>query len=246
MNTAPTSTSLTASPASACAASRSRTASAIANLSASKDAEINGNTSGRVTNKGMEGLAISPTARPCSASCRARCSRTGRRWPQDNRIVKIDIATGNVSQFAFDNQIGTKTYNSSELALNDHQLLVLERDGKGLGDGSPTPRQPSSRSPRSDLSGATDVSNISGAANLAAVAIVGTFPRHQGHPERCRHQRSARSPGQTGGHRLGQDVVINGTTKHTFYLANDNVLSAVIPNGGSVAAPTTTSSLSRL
>jgi hypothetical protein len=41
-----------------------------------------------------------------------------------------------VSQYAYDNYIAAfaKTYNSSEiLALNSHEFLVLERDGKGLG-----------------------------------------------------------------------------------------------------------------
>ncbi|MFO1228739.1 esterase-like activity of phytase family protein [Roseateles sp.] len=212
---------------------------AIANLSASKDAEINGNTSGRVTNKGMEGLAISPDGKTLFGFMQSPLLQDGGDGGRYNRIVKIDIATGNVSQFAFDNQIGTKTYNSSELlALNDHQLLVLERDGKGLGDGSPGSKAAVKQITKIDLSGATDVSNISGAANLAAVAIVGTKFLDIKAALNAAGISDAQIPSKLEGIAFGQDVVINGTTKHTFYLANDNdFLSAVIPNGGSVASP---------
>ena len=58
-----------------------------------------------------------------------------------NRIVTIDIATGATKQFAYNNVIGGKTYGSSEiLALNSHQFLVLERDGKVFASGPLGPR----------------------------------------------------------------------------------------------------------
>ena len=56
-----------------------------------------------------------------------------------NRVVAIDLETEQVRQYVYDNFLAdkAKTFNSSELlALNDHELLVLERDGKGLGDDS--------------------------------------------------------------------------------------------------------------
>ena len=110
---------------------------AIANLSSSGAAEIAGNASGRVANKGMEGLAITPDGTALIGFMQSPLAQDGGDGGQANRIVRIDIATGLVSQFAYDNRIGSKNYNSSEIiALNDHEFLVLERDGKSLGDES--------------------------------------------------------------------------------------------------------------
>jgi hypothetical protein len=71
------------------------------------------------------------------------------------------------------NIIAGKAYNSSEiLALNDHQFLILERDGKGLGDGSNAKIK---QVWAVDISGASDVSTMSGAADLLARAPAKTL-----------------------------------------------------------------------
>src|SRR5499427_9966932 len=110
---------------------------AVSHLSPVGATEISGNTSGRVANKGMEGLAISPDGRTLFGAMQSPLIQDGGDGGRTNRIVTIDVATGATHEYAYDNRIGSKNFNSSEiLALNSHQFLVLERDGKGLGDGS--------------------------------------------------------------------------------------------------------------
>src|SRR5437868_13543574 len=58
------------------------------------------------------------------------------------RIVKIDVFTGITHEYGYPlTNIGTAAKPkyptvSDIVAVNDHQFLVDERDGKGLGDGS--------------------------------------------------------------------------------------------------------------
>jgi hypothetical protein len=90
------------------------------------------------------------------------------------RIVTIDIATGKLTHeyaYKLDN-IGTaskpKYPSVSEIvAINDHEFIIDERDGKGLGDGSNAAVK---RLYKIDLAGAEDVSNLTGASALAANA----------------------------------------------------------------------------
>lgn len=146
---------------------------AVASMSSKGAAEISGNTDGRVANKGMEGLAISPDGTTLFGFMQSPLLQDGGDGGRANRIVSIDIATGATHEFAYDNQIGTKNYNSSEiLAINNHEFLVLERDGKGLGDGSNAAIK---QLWKVDLDGATDITSITGQANLLA---------NQGHPDK--------------------------------------------------------------
>ena len=111
----------------------------IANLSSNSAAEIAGNTAGRVANKGMEGLAITPDGKVLVGFMQSPLLQDGGDGGRSNRVVTIDVATHAIKQYAYDNRVGGKNYNSSEIfALNDHQFLVLERDGKGLENGSST------------------------------------------------------------------------------------------------------------
>ena len=111
---------------------------AIANLSSNGATEIANNTSGRVANKGMEGLAITPDGKTLVGFMQSPLKQDGGDGGRANRMITIDIASGETREYAYDNKIGNKNYNSSEiLALNDHRFLVLERDGKGLGDVTP-------------------------------------------------------------------------------------------------------------
>ena len=61
-----------------------------------------------------------------------------------------------------------KTTISEIVAINNHEFLVDERDSKGLADDSQAVFK---RLYRIDLQGAFDVSNLSGAANLAGNAV---------------------------------------------------------------------------
>lgn len=212
---------------------------AVANLSAVGKTEISGNTSGRVANKGMEGLAISPDGKTLYGFMQSPLIQDGGDGGRYNRIVKIDVASGAVSQYAYDNQVGSSTYNSSELlALNDHQLLVLERDGKGLGAGSSAAFK---QIRQIDLSGATEISNIASldpkkSGIAATVAVSGTLFLDIRAALNAAGISDAQIPSKLEGITFGQDIMINGVTKHTLYLANDNdFMGAVAPAGNSVA-----------
>lgn len=152
----------------------------IANQNSLGATEISGNTSGRVTNKGMEGLAISPDGTKLYGILQSALIQDGGDTSagKTNRIVQIDIATGATKEFAVSNQFtvngSTKGYNNSELiAINDTTLAFLPRDGKGLGDGSPAVMK---QIWAIDLSKATDANDITG---LVADKSTGLFTGKQ-------------------------------------------------------------------
>lgn len=193
--------------------------------------EISGNTRGRVANKGMEGLAISPDGSTLFGFMQSPLIQDGGDGGRANRIVKIDIATGAVSQYAYDNFIPAfnKAYNSSEiLALNSHEFLVLERDGKGLGDNSVAVVK---QLWKVDLAGATDVSGLEGAEALLAKAPAKTLFADLKAVMNAAGITDNLIPAKLEGIAFGEDVVVDGVTKHTLYLANDNDFLAVAPGG---------------
>ena len=192
----------------------------ITNSSSLGATEISGNSIGRVTNKGMEGLAISPDGKKLVGFMQSPLAQDGGDGGRYNRIVTIDIATGEVKQFAYDNQIGSKTYNSSEiLAVNDNKYLVLERDGKGLGDGSPAVIK---QLRLVDLLGAQDVSNVTGATALAALAVQPTLFLDLKAMLNAFGIADTQVPAKLEGAAFGADVLIAGQLNHTLWIANDN------------------------
>ena len=191
---------------------------AASNLSANSATEISSNTVGRVANKGMEGLAITPDGKTLVGFEQSPLIQDGGDGGQYNRIVTI--ATGATKQFAYNNKIGTKTYNSSEiLAVNDHKFLVLERDGKGLGDGSSAVMK---QLRLVDISGAQDVSDLSGASSLAPIARNSTLFLDLKAALNAKGLSSADIPAKLEGAAFGDDMVIDGQTRHTLWIANDN------------------------
>nr|WP_316639443.1 esterase-like activity of phytase family protein [uncultured Roseateles sp.] len=212
---------------------------AISTLSSSKDVEISANTAnGRITNKGMEGLAITPDGKTLVGFMQSPLGQDGGDGGRYNRIVKIDIASGAVTQYAYDNAIGGKNYNSSELlALNDHQFVVLERDGKGLGDGSPGSKAAVKQLYTLDLSGATEVSGIADLRTQPGVAVKGSLFLDIKAVLNAKGISDALIPSKLEGIAFGDDVMVGGVLKHTLYLANDNdFLGAVTPNGSKLSS----------
>ncbi|RQO58727.1 pyruvate-binding protein [Paucibacter sp. KBW04] len=209
---------------------------AINNLSAQGAVEIASNaSSGRITNKGMEGLAITPDGKTLVGFMQSPLAQDGGDGGRYNRIVKIDIASGATSQYAYDNQIGGKNFNSSEiLALNEHQFLVLERDGKGLGaDNNAATKQLR----LVDLNGATEVSGIADLRKQSGVALKTSQFLDIRAMLNAAGISDANIPSKLEGISFGADVMVNGVLKHTLYLANDNdFLGAVTPAGGSTAS----------
>jgi hypothetical protein len=198
---------------------------AITNLSPQGDVEIADNKVGRISNKGMEGLAITPDGRTLVGIMQANLEQDA---TNSLRIVTIDIETGNTHEFAY--QLTDGSGASEILAINNHQFLVDERDGKGLGDKPLPTDKPSKAEVKKlyliDLNGAQDVSGVSG--DLSKYAVGKTFFLDIVSKLNTAGMDSLFIPSKLEGIAFGQDVVIGGATKHTLYVANDNDFLGVI------------------
>ena len=131
----------------------------IARLSAEAAEEGAQNTSGRQPNGGLEGLAIIPDGTKLYASMQRpliQDSRPGKkegdkRTGTNTRIIEFDVASGKTREFLYPLD-DTKNGVSEILAINSHEFLVLERDGKGGLEAV------TKKLFKVDLAGATDIS----------------------------------------------------------------------------------------
>jgi len=193
---------------------------AITNLSSVGATEIANNTSGRVTNKGVEGLAITPDGGTLVALVQSPLIQDGGDGGRVNRMVTIDVASGATHEYVYDNQINNKNFNSSEIiALNDHQFLIDTRDGKGLGDGS---KAVVKQLWAVDIAGATDVSQLSGQAALLPLAVPKVLFLDIVAVLTANGIDVTQIPAKIEGLAFGRDVVRNGVTTHTLFVGNDN------------------------
>jgi len=219
---------------------------AIAALSPRNALEIAGNATGRVTNKGMEGLALTPDGKMLIGIMQANLEQDKKK---SLRIVTVDIKSGATHEYAYKLTDGSGV--SEIVAVNNHQFLVDERDGSGLGD---TPLLTDAASPATvkelfliDLTGAKDITAITGPnADLSAYAVNKTLFLDVVGKLTAAGIDSYLIPSKIEGVTFGQDVVVNGVTKHTLFIANDNdFLSAVAdpfkapgdPSRGMIANP---------
>jgi hypothetical protein len=203
---------------------------AISHLSAVGADEIAMNTSGRVTNKGMEGLAITPDGRTLVGAMQSPLAQDGGDVKGGvTRIVTIDIKTGKVHQYAYQLDAGTKTTISEILAINDHQLLVDERDSKGRAD-APGSKAAFKRLFIIDLQFAHDVSDLQGKAAIAPFAVAKTLFLDIVNALTIAPASldPSQIPAKLEGIAFGDDVTWvdavtrQPVTKHTLFLANDN------------------------
>lgn len=209
---------------------------------ATESSEIAANTSGRVTNKGMEGLAITPDGKTLVGVMQSPLAQDGGTAASTVRIVTIDLATGKVThEYAYQlDNIGTAAkpkYGSiSEIvAINDHEFIIDERDGKGLGDDSKAVQK---KLYTINLSGAQDVSNDTGAAALTGKAVTKTLfvdlvalLKANGYTDRT-------IPAKIEGLAFGPDVWVDGVLQHSLIVVNDNdFLDMVDVNGTLTANP---------
>lgn len=142
-------------------------------------------TSGRQDNRGFEGVTRSPDGTKLFAVLQDPLVNEGDpdgRRSRNVRIVEYDTATGDsVAQYVYqlesldeinervpddtfgENAQGRNIGISAITALNDNELLVLERDNRGVGVEDPTGEGSvaSKRVYKIDLTNATDVSNQS-------------------------------------------------------------------------------------
>jgi len=120
-----------------------------------------GNTAGKRTNRGFEGLAISPDGTRVYAMLQSAMLEEGGGNGVCNRIVEFDFESGvAVAQYAYQMEGSSQGRGISALvALNDHEFLVLERNNRGIGVGAES-SPPNKKVFRIDLTGAADLSNV--------------------------------------------------------------------------------------
>ena len=188
--------------------------------------------SGRVANKGMEGLAISPDGKTLFGAMQSPLIQDGGTAAPNTRIIMIDVASGAVrGEFAYEfTNIGTaakpKFGTISEIvAINGHQLLVDERDGNGLGDDSTASFK---KLFVIDLAGAQDVSNLTGAAALAGKAAQKTLFLDVVAALNGHGIAKTDIPAKIEGVTFGADLNVGGVMKHTLFVANDNDFIATV------------------
>lgn len=99
-----------------------------------------GNDAGKRSNRGLEGLAITPDGNHAFAMLQSPMLDEGGAGQTGSfsRIVKFDTTTGEaVAQYAYKmERTGQGQGTSGIVALNDTQFLVLERNNRGVGVGA--------------------------------------------------------------------------------------------------------------
>jgi len=187
--------------------------------------EISGNTIGRTANKGMEGLAITPdgnTLVGIMQNALIQDAAQGGAAVNLLRIVAIDVASGATHEYAY--LLTTGTGVSEILAINNHEFLVDERDGRGREGGN----NGTSNDARVkhlfkiDLDGAVDVSNEDG-LTAAMHAVSKTLFLDLVAALTGNGIAANRIPAKIEGIAFGPDVrVDNHTRLHTLWISNDN------------------------
>jgi hypothetical protein len=190
----------------------------VSTLSSQGKTETGLNTSGRTDNKGMEGLAITPDGKTLVGIMQASLIQDAadKATKKMVRIVTIDIATGATKEFGYMLTVGSGV--SEITAINDHQFLIDERDGAGLGDGSSAVAK---QFFTIDIANAVDITNMSGATAAAAAVTKKPFLDLVA-ALNANGITSDQIPAKIEGVTFGQDVSWNGDLYHTLYIANDN------------------------
>ncbi|PWT78914.1 MAG: pyruvate-binding protein [Acidobacteria bacterium] len=192
----------------------------VSTLSSQGTVEISGNTSGRVANKGMEGLAITPDGKTLVGimqNALIQDAAAGGAAKNLLRIVTIDIASGAVThQYGY--LLTTGSGVSEILALNNNELLVDERDGKGRGDGSNAKIK---QFFKIDLSTAIDIRDMDG-LTAASNAVGKTLFLDLLQLLTNNGIAASNIPAKIEGISFGADVRQGRTTYHTLWIANDN------------------------
>ncbi len=132
-----------------------------------------GNNAGKRSNRGFEGLAISPDGQFAYAMLQSATLDEGGGAGSVSRIVKFDTTTGEaVAQFAYQmKRSGQGQGTSALVAINAHEFYVIERNNRGIGVGADLATA-DKEVYRINLAGATDVSHIDLDAPLAAYTKV--------------------------------------------------------------------------
>ena len=191
----------------------------VANLKPVGTDEIADNTSGRTANKGMEGLAITPDGRTLVGIIQAALiqdAAEGGDAANLLRIVSIDVRSGRTHEYGY--LLTTGSGVSEIVALNQHEFLVDERDGKGRGDDS---KAKVKQIFKINLKGAVDIADMDG-TTAAANAVGKTLFLDLVQLLTANGITADQIPAKIEGLALGSDVWYNGGKVHTLWVANDN------------------------
>jgi hypothetical protein len=200
----------------------------IAHPSASGATELSENSSGRQSNRGMEGLAISPGGNTLFGLMQSPLLQDGgldnhfQRIGVNIRLLKLDLKTGATQEFVYPLDNGVENGVNEILAINDHEFLVIERDGLG---GAAAKFK---RIFRIDIKGATDVSKRpalprTGSAGFKPVSktlFIDLLDTAYG-------LAGAAFPEKIEGLAFGPDLPDG---RHVLYVTSDNDLSSTQPN----------------
>ena len=187
--------------------------------------EISGNTMGRTANKGMEGLAITPdgtTLVGIMQNALIQDAAQGGAAANLLRIVAIDVASGTTREYAY--LLTTGSGVSEMLAVNSHEFLVDERDGRGRegGSGGTSNDARVKQLFKIDLDNAHDVSNEDG-LTAATHAVTKTLFLNIVTALTSNGIAANRIPSKIEGIAFGPDVRVDAHTRmHTLWVSNDN------------------------
>lgn len=140
-----------------------------------------GPNAGKRTNRGFEGLAISPDGKYVYAMLQSAMLDEGGSNGRYARIVKFDIDTGQaVAQYAYLMETNSQGRGISALvAINETQFMVLERNNRGVGVPDANLSGPDKNVFLIDISGADDITGetlpLSGALPNGKQAVAKTY-----------------------------------------------------------------------
>jgi hypothetical protein len=208
--------------------------------SAHGDTEINvaNNPVGRIANKGMEGLAITPDGSMLVGIMQANLEQDAK---GNLRIVTIDVVSGETHEYAYKLTDGSGV--SEIVAVNNHQFLTDERDGAGLGDKPLLTDTATAAKVKKlyliDLNGATDVTQVFALPSSGVVPVAKTPFLDIVSKLTAAGIDTRLIPSKLEGVAFGQDVIIGGETRHTLYVSHDNDFEPTVADPLKLPADTT-------
>jgi len=188
--------------------------------------EIADNKIGRTANKGIEGLAITPDGTTLVGIVQAALIQDAKQKGDAAkllRIVVIDLASGDViHEYAY--KLTTGTGVSEILALNNHEFLVDERDGRGRegGDGLTSNDARVKQIFKIDLDGATDITGMDGKTAVTHAVAKTLFLDIVKVLTDNGFSATFDIPSKIEGLTFGPDVKRKSETFHTLWVSNDN------------------------
>jgi hypothetical protein len=199
----------------------------IAHPSASGEIELSENSSGRQSNRGMEGLAISADGQTLIGIMQGPLLQDGaldgnlKRIGVNLRLLKVSLKTRASAEFVYPLENGVENGVNEILAINDHEFLVIERDG------SSGVAAKFKKIFRIDINGATDVSKL---AALPRIGSAGFKPVSKtlfiDLLDPAYGLAGAAFPEKIEGLAFGPDLPDG---RHVLYVTSDNDLSSTKP-----------------